>query len=99
MVGSSFPNYCPYHRYVHRPLEDCWVFQNWMQREYEAGRLALGEALKILRLKPRWLRHCMTEGKSQVEFCGMVDVTPQDALLAERPIGGQMELHGGRGSS
>jgi len=43
MVGSSFPNYCPYHRYVHRPLEDCWVFQNWMQREYEAGRLALGE--------------------------------------------------------
>lgn len=37
------PNYCPYHRYVDHPLEDCWVFQNWMQREYEAGRLALGE--------------------------------------------------------
>lgn len=96
MDRKDDPNYCPYHRYVHHPLEDCWVFQNGMQREYEAGRLALGEDALLnppTQTKMVSTLHDRRFKKSKVEFCGMVDVTPQDALLAERPIGGQMELN------
>lgn len=67
-----------------------------MQREYEAGRLALGEDALLnppTQTKMVSTLHDRRFKKSKVEFCGMVDVTPQDALLAERPIGGQMELN------
>jgi len=69
-----------------------------MKREYEAGRLTLGE--DALLNPPTQTKMVSTLHdrnrrfkKSQVEFCGMVDVTPQDALLVERPIGGQIELN------
>lgn len=47
------------------------------------------------------LEEAMEAGLSMIAFFPYdVDVTPQDALLAEPPIGGQMEpLKGGRGSS
>lgn len=57
-----------------------------MQREYEAGRLALGEdALLNPPIQSKMVSplHDLRFKKSQVEFCGMVDVTPQDAFLAE----------------
>lgn len=57
-----------------------------MQREYEAGRLALGEdALLNPPIQSKMVSplHALRFKKSKVEFCGMVDVTPQDAFLAE----------------
>lgn len=67
-----------------------------MQREYEAGRLANGEDALLnppTQTKMVSTLHDRRFNKSQVSFCGMVDVTPQDALLAERPMFGQMELN------
>ncbi|PKU62331.1 hypothetical protein MA16_Dca028551 [Dendrobium catenatum] len=29
---SGDPNYCPYHRVVSHPIEDCYVFKDWLEK-------------------------------------------------------------------
>ncbi|KAL0910790.1 hypothetical protein M5K25_018878 [Dendrobium thyrsiflorum] len=37
------PNYCPYHRVVSHPIEDCYVFKDWLERKYQKGELTLSD--------------------------------------------------------
>ena len=66
---------CLYQQYVDHPLGDCWVFQNWMQRDYETRRLALGEDV-VLNLPTKSkivsILHDLRFKKSQDEFCEML---------------------------
>lgn len=32
MKHSDNPNFCPYHRILGHPIEDCWVFKDWVER-------------------------------------------------------------------
>ncbi|KAL0906071.1 hypothetical protein M5K25_024533 [Dendrobium thyrsiflorum] len=37
------PNYCPYHRVVSHPIEDCYIFKDWLERKYQKGELTLSD--------------------------------------------------------
>ncbi|KAL0918906.1 hypothetical protein M5K25_010953 [Dendrobium thyrsiflorum] len=37
------PNYCPYHRVVSHPIEDCYIFKDWLERKYRKGELTLSD--------------------------------------------------------
>ncbi|KAL0910899.1 hypothetical protein M5K25_018995 [Dendrobium thyrsiflorum] len=37
------PNYCPYHRVLGHPIEDCYIFKNWLERKYRKGELTLSD--------------------------------------------------------
>jgi len=38
---NEVANLAIYHQYVDHPFEDCWVFQNWMQREVRGKKVSL----------------------------------------------------------
>ncbi|KAL0918047.1 hypothetical protein M5K25_010035 [Dendrobium thyrsiflorum] len=40
---TSDPNYCPYHRVVSHPIEDCYIFKDWLERKYRKGELTLSD--------------------------------------------------------
>ncbi|KAL0925350.1 hypothetical protein M5K25_003671 [Dendrobium thyrsiflorum] len=40
---TSDPNYCPYHRVVCHPIEDCYIFKDWIERKYSKGELTLSD--------------------------------------------------------
>jgi hypothetical protein len=33
----SDSNYCPYHQVLGHPIEDCWVFKDWVEKGYTEG--------------------------------------------------------------
>jgi hypothetical protein len=35
------PNFCPYHRVLGHSIEDCWVFKDWIEKEYKNGEITL----------------------------------------------------------
>ncbi|PKU63303.1 hypothetical protein MA16_Dca026525 [Dendrobium catenatum] len=35
------PSYCPYHRVISHPIEDCYVFKDWLKRKYINGEFTL----------------------------------------------------------
>jgi hypothetical protein len=37
MEKYSDSNYCPYHRVLGHPIEDCWVFKDWIEKGYTEG--------------------------------------------------------------
>ncbi|KAL0905669.1 hypothetical protein M5K25_024106 [Dendrobium thyrsiflorum] len=37
------PNYCPYHRVISHPIEDCYIFKDWIERKYQKGELTLSD--------------------------------------------------------
>ncbi|KAL0910728.1 hypothetical protein M5K25_018811 [Dendrobium thyrsiflorum] len=37
------PNYCPYHRVLYHPIEDCYIFKDWLERKYRKGELTLSD--------------------------------------------------------
>ncbi|KAL0907670.1 hypothetical protein M5K25_022093 [Dendrobium thyrsiflorum] len=37
------PNYCPYHRVISHPIEDCYIFKDWLERKYQKGELTLSD--------------------------------------------------------
>ncbi|KAL0921456.1 hypothetical protein M5K25_008530 [Dendrobium thyrsiflorum] len=41
------PNYCPYHRIVSHPIEDCFIFKDWVERNYQNGELTLSNSVLI----------------------------------------------------
>lgn len=43
MEKSDDPNFCPYHRLLGHPIEDCWVFKDWVERKYKAGEITLSK--------------------------------------------------------
>ncbi|KAL0916627.1 hypothetical protein M5K25_014154 [Dendrobium thyrsiflorum] len=44
---SSDPNYCPYHRVISHPIEDCYVFKDWLERKYKKGEFTLSDNVLI----------------------------------------------------
>jgi hypothetical protein len=41
MEKHSDSNYCPYHRVLGHPIEDCWVFKDWVEKGYTEGIIEL----------------------------------------------------------
>jgi hypothetical protein len=41
MERCSDPNYCPYHRVLGHPIEDYWVFKDWVKKGYTKGIIEL----------------------------------------------------------
>jgi hypothetical protein len=37
MEKYSDSNYCHYHRVLGHPIEDCWVFKDWIEKGYTEG--------------------------------------------------------------
>ena len=33
------PKYCKYHRFISHPIEDCYVFKNWLENAYQKGKI------------------------------------------------------------
>ncbi|PKU68418.1 hypothetical protein MA16_Dca027434 [Dendrobium catenatum] len=44
---SGDPNYCPYHRVVSHPIEDCYVFKDWLEKMYKRGELTLSDNVLV----------------------------------------------------
>ncbi|PKU62970.1 hypothetical protein MA16_Dca028177 [Dendrobium catenatum] len=44
---SGDPNYCPYHRVVSHPIEDCYVFKDWLEKQYKMGELTLSDNVLV----------------------------------------------------
>ncbi|KAL0911129.1 hypothetical protein M5K25_019245 [Dendrobium thyrsiflorum] len=44
---SGDPNYCPYHRVISHPIEDCYVFKDWLERKYKKGEFTLSDNVLI----------------------------------------------------
>ncbi|KAI0502673.1 hypothetical protein KFK09_017630 [Dendrobium nobile] len=40
---TSDPNYCPYHRVLSHPIEDCYIFKDWLERKYQKGEITLSD--------------------------------------------------------
>jgi len=40
---TDHPKYCMYHRMVNHTLEDCFVFKDWVERQYQEGKLSLSD--------------------------------------------------------
>jgi hypothetical protein len=38
---SDEPNFCPYHKALGHSIEDCWVFKDWVEKEYKNGEITL----------------------------------------------------------
>ncbi|PKU68717.1 hypothetical protein MA16_Dca024254 [Dendrobium catenatum] len=41
------PNYCPYHRVLGHPIEDCYIFKDWVERKYQKGELTLSDNVLV----------------------------------------------------
>lgn len=44
---TSNPNYCPYHRVVSHPIEDCYVFKDWLEKKDRSGEFTLSDSVLI----------------------------------------------------
>lgn len=44
---TNDPNYCPYHRVVSHPIEDCYVFKDWLERKYRNGEFTLSNSVLV----------------------------------------------------
>ena len=42
---SDQPNYCPYHRVLGHPIEDCFMFKNWVEEKYKNGEIELPQSV------------------------------------------------------
>ncbi|KAJ0962975.1 hypothetical protein J5N97_028097 [Dioscorea zingiberensis] len=40
---KDHPNYCPYHRVLGHTIEDCYVFKDWVERQYQEGKITLSK--------------------------------------------------------
>lgn len=38
-------NYCLYHRLISHPIEDCWVFKDWIEKQYKTGAITLSRSV------------------------------------------------------
>jgi hypothetical protein len=41
----SDSNYCPYHRVLGHPIEDCWVFKDWIEKGYTEGMIKFPQSV------------------------------------------------------
>lgn len=44
---TNDPNDCPYHRVVSNPIEDCYVFKDWLERKYRNGEFTLSNSVLV----------------------------------------------------
>ena len=40
---TDHPKYCKYHRIISRPIEDCYVFKNWLESKYQKGEIKIAK--------------------------------------------------------
>lgn len=52
MKHSDDPNYCPYHRLLGHPIEDCWVFKDWVEKKEKEGSRTLSKSVLSARSCP-----------------------------------------------
>jgi hypothetical protein len=45
MEKHNDSNYCPYHRVLGHPIEDCWVFKDWVEKGYKEGVIELPQSV------------------------------------------------------
>ncbi|KAL0924292.1 hypothetical protein M5K25_005106 [Dendrobium thyrsiflorum] len=41
------PSYCPYHRVISHPIEDCYVFKDWLEKKYRDGEFTLSNSVLV----------------------------------------------------
>ena len=40
---TDHPRYCKYHRFISHPIEDCYVFKNWLEDSYQKGDIKIAK--------------------------------------------------------
>ncbi|KAL0927954.1 hypothetical protein M5K25_002182 [Dendrobium thyrsiflorum] len=74
---SGDPNYCPYHRVISHPIEDCYVFKDWLERKYKKGEFTLSDNVLI---HPR---------KESTRMVTSSSVPPSKEAIKEKSIQGE----------
>ncbi|KAH7673935.1 hypothetical protein IHE45_08G039000 [Dioscorea alata] len=66
---KDHPSYCPYHRVLGHTIEDCYVFKDWVERQYQEGKITLSK--NVLSKQPaehtRYVTTLNSQGSSQGE--------------------------------
>ncbi|KAH7690287.1 hypothetical protein IHE45_02G037700 [Dioscorea alata] len=66
---KDHPSYCPYHRVLGHTIEDCYVFKDWVERQYQEGKITLSK--NVLSEQPaehtRYVTTLNSQGSSQGE--------------------------------
>ncbi|PKU83281.1 hypothetical protein MA16_Dca006682 [Dendrobium catenatum] len=74
---SDDPNYCPYHRVVSHPIEDCYVFKDWLEKMYKRGELTLSDNVLV---RPK---------KESIRVVTSSSVLPSKEITMKEPIQGE----------
>ncbi|KAH7655809.1 Retrotransposon gag domain-containing protein [Dioscorea alata] len=76
---KDHPNYCPYHRVLGHTIEDCYVFKDWVERQYQEGKITLSK--NVLSEQPAEHTRYVTTLNSQGSFQGEVTVVGNKVIL------------------
>ena len=41
------PNFCPYYNILGHPIEDCYMFKDWVEKQYKAGTITLSKSIQV----------------------------------------------------
>ena len=44
---KDHPNFCPYHRILGHSIENCYVFKDWIERQYQEGNITLRKSVLL----------------------------------------------------
>ena len=44
---KDHPNFCPYHRILGHSIENCYVFKDWIERQYQEGKITLSKSVLL----------------------------------------------------
>ncbi|KAH7667059.1 Retrotransposon gag domain-containing protein [Dioscorea alata] len=67
---KDHPNYCPCHNVLGHTIEDCYVFKDWLERQYQEGKITLSKSV-VLEQPAEHIRYVTipdNEGSSQGEI-------------------------------
>ncbi|KAH7689408.1 Retrotransposon gag domain-containing protein [Dioscorea alata] len=89
---KDHPNYCPYHRVLGHTIEDCYVFKDWVERQYQEGKITLSK--NVLSEQPAEHTHYVTTLDSEGSSQGEVIVKIINLQLFQKSYGRLAELPG-----
>jgi hypothetical protein len=73
------PNYCPYHRCLGHKIEDCWVFKDWILKEYNEKRITLSpKVLKDPQVKEANVIQAFQQVGTQIDFVMEEEMSSSD---------------------
>ncbi|KAH7690271.1 NAD(P)-binding domain-containing protein [Dioscorea alata] len=76
---KDHPNYCPYHRVLGHTIEDCYVFKDWVERQYQEGKITLSK--NVLSEQQAEHTRYVTTLNSEVSSQGEVTVVGNKVIL------------------